>query len=320
MKTSTSISTIALSLNSEGDTAPDWIQLTPAGPKVEGRDGRSWTMANPEAVIDVFEARNSDLPIDFEHATQVKGAKGEAALAIGWINKLEVRNREIWGHVAWNSEGAQAVTSKGYRYISPVFAHAKGGGAILRMVSAGLTNTPNLNLAALNSESSEEETAMDKAILEALGLAEGASNADALIAINKMKTTEETALNRANTPDPAQFVPRADYDLALNKVKSFETEAKAAREAEIKSTIDAAVTDGKIAPSSRDYHTASCRAEGGLELFKSFLDGAPEIAANSQMDGKTIPKGDKAKLSDEEIAACSALGMTHEDFAKAKEE
>ncbi len=310
--------TIALALNASGDAVPDWIQLTPAGPDIEGRDGRKWVLPNPEEVVAAFRRNAADLPVDFEHATQVKGAKGEAAPAVGWIKDLEARSGAIWGRVEWNEVGQQAIASKGYRYISPVFTFKKAAGDILKMLSAGLTNQPNLQLAALNTEGDQEEPAMNKAILEALGLSEGASETDALTAINKLKSDEATARNRAEHPDTSKFVPRADHDLALNKIKKFE-EAETERENEaINAAVDAAIEAGKIAPASRDYHVAACRDEGGLERFQKLVEASPEIAAKSDLDGKTVETQNKTALTDEELATCRALGMSEEDFAAAK--
>ncbi|NCA72629.1 MAG: peptidase, partial [Sphingobacteriia bacterium] len=57
---------------------------------------------------------------------------------------------------------------------------------------------------------------MNPDVLKALGLAEGAAAADAVAAIEKLKTDQQLALNRAQHPDPAAWVPRADHQLALN--------------------------------------------------------------------------------------------------------
>ncbi len=122
-------------------------------------------MTDPDAVVAAFRENGADLPVDFEHATQVKGEKGEAALAIGWIKDLANRDGAIWGQVAWNAEGQRAVASKGYRYVSPVFNFTRTAGNITKMVSAGLTNQPNLQLAALNKQGEPEDHPMDKAAL-----------------------------------------------------------------------------------------------------------------------------------------------------------
>lgn len=326
MTKNTSIQTIALALNATADAVPEWIQLTPAGPAIEGRDGRRWNLSEPETVVAAFREYAADLPVDFEHATHIKGEKGEPAPAVGWIKDLEVRSGAIWARVEWTEEGARVVASKGYRYVSPVFKY-RPTGQISTMVSAGLTNQPNLKLTALNKQDVEggnqEEPAMNKAIFEALGLTEGASDDAVLTAINTLKTDEATARNRAETPDPQKFVPRADLDLAMNKIKGFEDADKARADAAITSAVDAAISAGKIAPAGRDFHVAACRADGGLELFQKMVDGMPEIAAPSGLDKDrpdTQTAANKMSLTDEELATCRALGMSAEDFAAAKAE
>lgn len=311
-----------LALNfSEGETAPDWVELLPAGPSIEGRDGRRWTVTDPASLIRSFNLRGSDLPIDFEHATQLKGAKGEAAPAVGWINGLETRaGGSVWGRVAWNAEGAAAVTSRAYRYLSPVFRFDPKTGGIIGLVSAGLTNQPNLHLVALNAEEPEEEPSdMDKAVLEALGLKADATAADAVVAINRMQQDRETALNAAQHPDPTLFVPKADYQLALNRITDFETADKARADAEITQAVDDAVAAGKIAPASKDYHLASCRAEGGLDRFRTMIAAAPQITAPAAPQKKPDTDGAPSKLSAEELAVCHQLGMDPATFATGKE-
>lgn len=313
------IQTVALALNSEGDAVPAWIQLTPEGPNIDGRDGRKWVLPNPEAVVAVFRDSGADLPIDFEHATEIKGPKGEAAPAVGWIKDLEVRNGAIWAQVEWNEADRQAIASKGYRYVSPVFTFAKATGDILRMLSAGLTNQPNLKLAALNHEGAPEETAMNAAILKALGLKSDASETDVLVAINAMQSDHVTALNNATIPDPGKFVPKADHDLALNRISKFEKAEKATEEVAINTAVDAAIEAGKVAPASRDYHIAACKQDGGLERFQTMVEASPEIAGKSDLD-KNGPAKNKTQLSDEEVAVCKQLGLTEKEFAEAKNE
>jgi phage I-like protein len=312
------LAALPLALNSEGPAgAPDWVQLTPAGPHLPGIDGRAWTMADPEAVIAACRAIRGgtiEIPVDFEHATQVKGAKGEPAPAVGWIREMEARNGAIWGRVEWTDAGRDAVASRAYRFLSPTFDFNRLTGAMRRIVSAGLTNVPNFTMPAMNR--SQEENPMDPEVLKALGLAPDAGPAAAVSAINALKSAEATALNRAETPDPDKWVPKADYELATNRLTDLEAEAKTRAEAEIVAEVDAAVAAGKIAPASKDYHLASCRAEGGLERFRTMIAGAPVIA------GKTTAKADPAptpgKLSADELAVCRQMGMSPEDFAAAK--
>ena len=145
-----------IALNLSGDTAPDWIQLTPPGPRIVGRDGRNWRMTDPAAVVKAFASSSQRPHIDIEHSTQLKGPKGEPAPAVGWIEDMEVRDGALWGRVDWTAEGLNAVSSRAYRYLSPAFTFDRRSNEVLRMVSAGLTNNPNLDMAALNASDDEE--------------------------------------------------------------------------------------------------------------------------------------------------------------------
>lgn len=313
-------SLVGLALNFETGSAPEWVQLTPAGARIRGRDGREWTLPNPQAVVDRFDPAKEP-QIDLEHSSQLLAPNGMPAPAVGWVKALEVRDGAIWGRVEWNAEGAAAVTSRAYRYLSPVFTFDKATREVHRIVSVGLTNTPNLELAALNSAEQKETADMvDPTILEALGLKPTATAADAVLAINRMTEERETALNSAKAaPDPDKFVPMADHQLALNRIAGFEDEAKSRHETAINQAVDDAIAAGKIAPSSKDFHLAACRTEGGLERFEKFVGSAPVIGGGVDLDGKQPAKKPTA-LNAEEKAAALALGISEEDYAKAKQE
>jgi len=303
-----------LALNFESGAVPDWVQLTPPGPAIVGRDGRAWKLSDPAAVAAAFDPAKEP-QIDLEHSSHIAAPQGMPAPAVGWIKELNVRDGALWGRVEWTAEGEATVTSRAYRYLSPVMAVDKKTGEILRIVSAGLTNSPNLEMAALNRATTE--TDMDKAVLDALGLTATATAADAVLAINALKSDKALALNRAEAPDPERFVPKADHVLALNRITAFETEAKARREAEITAAVDAAVTAGKVAPASRDYHLAACRQEGGLERFTAMVGAAPVIAPPSTLDRRT-PDATPGKLTGEELAMCRMMGTDPEKFAAEK--
>jgi phage I-like protein len=303
-----------LALNFESGAVPDWVQLTPPGPAIVGRDGRAWTLSDPAAVAAAFDPAKEP-QIDLEHSSQELAPKGLPAPAVGWMKEIEVRGNTLWARVDWTADGAALVTSRAYRYLSPVMAVDKKTGEILRIVSAGLTNSPNLEMAALNRATTE--TDMDKAVLDALGLTATATAADAVLAINALKSDKALALNRAEAPDPERFVPKADHVLALNRITAFETEAKARREAEITAAVDAAVTAGKVAPASKDYHLAACRQEGGLERFSAMVGAAPVIAGASGLDRRT-PDATPGKLTAEELAMCRMMGTDPEKFAAEK--
>lgn len=315
--------------NPPNNGLPDWVELIPAG-KVQGRDGRGWENGNPQGVIDQFLNSGMDLPIDLEHATELKAPKGEPAPAAGWIKALENREGSVWGKVEWNATGQILVGGKQYRYLSPVILYNKVNGEIAGLTSVGLTNRPNLNLQALNQQQGEsspttgpnpKEQSMDiKALLAALGLPETATASEAISAIKKMKSDMASASNSmAEAADLAKFVPRGEFDQAMNRATTAETiladQKKAFLETAINSEIELALKAGKIIPATVDYHKAQCQQEGGLERFKSYVAAVPAMGGASGLDGKE-PEGQGKALNTEEAQIASMFGNTVEDIKK----
>ena len=310
--------------SSQGSGAPEWVELLPAGPEVEGRDGRRWRLDDAAALARMSLDGSADLPIDYEHATAIKAPQGEPAPAAGWIKELEVRQGALWGRVEWTDRGRAVVEAREYRYLSPVFLHTKGTSPrIVRLLSAGLTNSPNLRLTALNQEG-VDDMKIPKAILTALDLAEDATEEQAVTAVNTIKTERETARNqakeKAENPSLEKFVPRADHDTALARATNAETalaeERRKARDAEIETEITAALEAGKITPATADYHRAQCKAEGGLERFKEYVKAAPEVAGDSGLEGKQPGGGEAKALNADETRIAAMFGNTAEDLKK----
>ena len=307
--------------------APLWVELIPAGEKIVGRDGRTWNNSNPEAIVEAFENNGADLPIDVEHSTEIKGPNGEAAPAMAWIKALDVREGgSVWGLVEWTDDGRWMVESKQYRYISPVFTYSTKSAQVLKLKSAGLTNNPNLHLTALNRRDNEdppkEKTTM-KTLLIALGLSETATEAEALNAFTKLTADQATALNAAKVEagNLDNMVPRADYDVAVNRAQDAEKKIAAAQtEAQdkaIESAINSALESGVITPATKDYHLASCQAEGGLDRFNEFAKAAPKVGeSDGNLDDKNAV--DSTVLSDEDKAVCRLLGIDEADHLKQK--
>jgi len=135
------VAAIHTSLPAEGGL-PTWIQLVPAG-TFSGMDGRGpYKLDDPQTVIRTSLA-DGKLPIDENHATDFALKSGIPSPARGWIIAMEARPDGIWGRVDWTPTGAELVSGRAYRGISPVFECDKNGN-VLRVQRAALTNTPNL--------------------------------------------------------------------------------------------------------------------------------------------------------------------------------
>lgn len=208
-----------------------WIMLLPKG-SFAGRDGRGPYDAGSDADLTEIvkatlqRAGSTELVVDYDHQTMysaVPGVGGRAPAA-GWIKEFEVRDDGLWGRVEWTDAAAQAIRAGEYRYISPVYLHTKTG-KVTRLISAALTNVPNLDLAAVaaRADLTTQEEPMDKIAL-ALGLNQGAGEDAILTAINAVLTST-TAIAAA-----------------LGLDKAAKPEAIAAQAAAIRASVDRVTT------------------------------------------------------------------------------
>lgn len=301
---------LALALAADGG-APEWVQLMPAGPAIQGRDGRAWTM--PDAAALAARSR-TPFAFDWEHGQDLRAPAGEAAPAAGWVEALDVRDGQVWGRVEWTERARSAISAREYRFVSPAFLFSPDG-QVVELIGAALVNRPNFDMAALNSRT---ETPMLKALLAALGLPETATEADAVAALNRQRDELKTALNASATPPLEKFVPRADYDAALNRATAAEAaladQAKAAHEARVQAAIDGALKAGKIAPASKDFYLATCRTAEGFVAFEGFLAAAPSVFGVS--DVETRSGAAATALNAEQKAAAKAMGIGEAEFVK----
>ena len=284
-----------------------WLPLVPPG-VFSGNDGRTWNNSNPDAVVAAF---NKKRPFDVEHATHIKGPKGERAPAVGWILALQNIGGEVWGMVDWNSEGREMLEKKEYAFYSPAFTFDDAG-TVLSIASVGLTNEPNLDqLPALNRE--ETPMPLPVELTQALGLGADADTASALTAINTLKADRQLAMNRAAAgPDLTLFVPKETYELALNRATTAEAKVKETEEAKLGALVDDAIKAAKISPANRDMFLGMCRQDGGVEKFNAFVASAPVIADASAVSTTTQQQG--ATLSKDELALCRAMGVQPETW------
>ncbi|WP_082731139.1 MULTISPECIES: phage protease [unclassified Sphingomonas] len=313
------------------------IQLMPIG-RWFGRDGRGpYELRDQAHARDVIAATlaaagSIDLMIDYDHAAP----KGVSAPAAGWIKQLHAQDDGIWADVEWTPAATAALQAREYRYISPWFTHDKAG-KITRINNAALVNIPNFELAAVAAAAPGDIDTMDiKAILSALGLAEDATQATAIAAIDALKGAK-TALSatasalglaadadasaiataaataKSARPDPAQFVPKASYDALAAQVKDINDERATA-------AVDAAIEKGKVAPSMRQW-ALDYVGDKGLAAFAGYVELAPVLlqpGAAAAGKGPIDPKSDT--LTSEEEAVASQMGLTNEQFLKARKE
>lgn len=170
-------------VGANGEVARE-VKLLPYGNPFYGRDGRGpWVLrdqAHGEQVLALTRETMGrvDMMVDYDHASELAAPEGKGrALAAGWVRELQARDDGIWAKVDWTPQAVAELAARQYRYISPYFRVHKETREVTRLVSAGLTNTPNLELPALASFNGAAARAMltadERAICSMMGVSEG---------------------------------------------------------------------------------------------------------------------------------------------------
>ena len=311
---------------------PDWIQLTPSKGKFEGRDGRKFNIRAPNKIVKEFNASGDHLLLDVDHESEMFFG---STIASGWISKMAVRNGgEIWGQTEFTPSGGQLVINRDFRGISPVLKVTQesfiaflddpsSAMEVEGILSAALTNMPNLRLRSLNTK--KENTMEREVLIKLLGLNAEASDEDITEAITALKDKPEPAAPEPQ-PNASEMVPRADLELVKTKLAEL-TAANAKRdkdafEAECRATVDAASEAGKIAPASKEYHLNTCLSgPTALKAFMEYIGAAVEQVANTQMQQAAASNaggGPPAALTAEERLMCKKLNLKPEEYHAAQ--
>ena len=338
----------ALSAAKVGNT-DGLIKIVPKGQfaPVDGRTDTGvahWTMTASLAqqIIAAFDAGQTDLVVDYEHATLKAAETGQQNPAAGWISKyVWDDDRGLMGEVKWTQRAKDMIDSGEYRYLSPVLEYDTLGN-VRGLHSVALTNSPALAaLSRQNSINPKQETSMNKeALIKLLGLAADADDKAIEAALAEAqeklggKTLAEALAEHKDEPqggeggkgdagkseDNPQGGNADDGEVAELKAQVAALSKKVIA-MEVGGTSDglirAALSDGRLLP----HQEASARqlAAKDPEAFKNLMEGSLKLAALSktQTGGKGAEGGEPA-LTPEEIEVAKQLGISAEDYQKAK--
>ncbi len=315
---------------------PTEIQVIPYGIDIETPKGPfTCDEESEQSVVANFAAQQNDMVIDYEHQTLM----GVEAPAAGWIRTAKLVNKGkegIWAIVDWTERARQYIANKEYRYVSPVFLKRISDNKVIRLINVALTNQPNIDgmVPLINkntafqiehtNQTKEDDTM--KELLKLLGLAETATEADAIAAVNKLKTPVQivankgvlTALGLAETATEAEVtgtimamkqshgqVGTLAQELAGLKTKLGERDA-----AEV---VALAMKEGKITPAQKEW--ADEYAKRNIGGFKVFVAKAPVVVVM----GKTVDDEKHEKgvvLDDTQKQVNKMMGVSDETFKK----
>ena len=280
-----------------------WVQLLPRGRGVP-IDGRAaWSVDDPEGIIAASRvALARGMPVDFNHAMESQDRTVQAPAA-GWIEDLEARADGVLGLVRWTPEGRSRIAGREYRYVSPVFAHGAGR-EITRIIRAGLTNTPALEMAALCSEdgaaSENEGSAIGfddflKMAARTMRLDESADPA----AIMATLLQRLSAAMEGKTADAMPLEQVADFLAGT---------AKAQAERETRAKVAQAIHSGRLPPALEDWGVALAGSD--LAAFRAFVSRSPFSLGGGRLVSPVAPMdSEHARIGSAEAVICAQLGI-----------
>lgn len=317
----TRIAAMSFEFVGQDGVVPTEAHLLPPGP-FRSNDGRpaecaAWQIdaAIAARVIALAAGQRTDIVIDFEHQSLRARDNGRRVEAAGWIPRsMEWREGSgLWATgIRWVGDTADLIAAKKVRYVSALFLYSTVTGEVLEIVSVALTNTPGIDglealadLARTFTHPEEEAAMADDKTIAALTAERDGLNTK-LAALTAERDGLSTQLAALTT----------ERDTLKTQVTTLEQErataALTAEKAKHAEVLAAALTDGRLTPAQKPW-----AAKQSLAALTEYLDATKPlpIAGGPQADGKP---GGGAGLTDAELAMCTRMGVTPEDFKKAK--
>lgn len=259
---------------------------------------------------------------------------------------------------AWTPVAKAHIDADEYRYVSPVINFDPDSGEVIDLQHVSLTNFPDvmqlgavqeavaaLNALSLSSNHQENDLTLLASLLLALGLPNETTETAALTAVTALKAKADAppkAVLPAAVATALGIAADAGETVALSAVTTLKAQSTTGdattlqamqalqgtvaaltakiNDGEVTALVDGALKDGKLLPAQKDW--AIALGKSSLAQLSAFITNAPKVAAGlgatqSGGNGNEGQGGDGA-LTTAEIAMCSALGLTHEQFKAAK--
>lgn len=309
------------------------------------------------AVVQRFDAKKTPPVLDYEHQTLWKEENGQPAPAAGFFRSLEWRDGEgLFAQVELTARAKQYIADGEYRYFSPVFMFDPVTGDVLDIQMGALTNNPAIDgMQALSGRAAatfqlsidppNEEPLVNPlllAVLAALGLAETTTEEQAiaaltahttdLVSLRKQLGLDDTAAcsamvaactglkaKAATATDPSKSVPVAVVEELKGEIAALTARLGERDQQDLEGEISAALGDGRLHKSQEQW--ARDLGKANRASLSAYLSTVKPIAAlsGSQTGGEPPVKDEKTGLNADELAVCTAMGITAEAFKAAKE-
>lgn len=328
---------IAACLFSLSPGADGAIQLFPAGrfdaPRGAMAGAGPWFIdaAVAAALIARVAQRANDIAVDYEHQTLSSVKNGQPAPAAGWLAPANLHWVDGKGLMAadpqWTAKAAAHIAAEEYRYLSPVFSYEPTTGRVLDLLHVALTNNPAIDgmdavllaaATAFNLNPSSQESFMDLKLLTLLGLKDGATPEEVLAATTALHTDRQQLTQQLADKDVAiAAASLTTPETAVAAITGLQAQLAAltaqVNDGQVEEMIAAAKAQGKLLPVQEPWARSLEKS-----ALQAYLDVAQPVAALNaqQSSGRQLDANGVAVLTAEQIAVCSQLGLSHDEFKK----
>jgi len=313
--------------------APKELRLFPMGTIDTSKGPFTFDQQAAALVMAAYQDQGNDLFFDYDHRSLSDMGPPDSGKAAGWFG-LELRPDGLWAvNVRWTPMAQAQIEAGEWRYFSPAFLVDENR-RIRALLNVALTNNPaTKNMTPLvaasarwGREAPSDKDTMNKTLLVALGLAETATDAEALAFAQALTglSRDLLALSGKATPAEALATVKA-WQESHAKLGEVQAQLTQLRAAEDKRAVEEEIRLGKESAKITGANEAKVRALGSAAAIKAFLETAlPVLPANAPpapTGGATTPQGkpweqltraEKHRLYNDDRPAYEALKQDHE--------
>lgn len=297
-----------------------WLLLAPFGDHPHARGLQRFTREAADGMVRFFNSLRGRLARKFGGVPVFIGHPDDPAFAnqpghndtraYAWIQKMDARADGLWVLPKWSEAGRAILTNAFYKYLSPRWAMrplGNGNYAPARLISVGLTNSPNITGEPIANQSQTNTDDTMNELLEKMLTALGFSSDEASGVVNKSEDapTEDAILARTqellatNGDDAVTQLAEANEArfLAENQLADLEKEAAdlAAvathhREAHADLLVANALSDGRIAAHEK---AGWMQRFAGDEDFETVANALAELKPKIKTEAITSDLGQR---------------------------
>jgi hypothetical protein len=327
-------------ISNEFALSADWLKI-PYGDHPHAKAVQRLTRAIAENMVSNFKSFGARLGRFFGGLPIYVGHPDDPALsnqfpdkkAYGWIMDIEAREDGLYLKPKWSGAGEELLANAHYKWFSPFWGCRRAAGAKIvepvRLVSLGLTNTPNIPgiLPLANEEGNKQNEKGDDEVKEflltLLGLANEATDAQIQEAATKLKAdkaaadvalaNEKTARAAAETALANEKTERAAKETELT------TQISNQKKARIELVLANALAAGKITPAQKPQWASDLEKDLDGKLVE-LSNAKPAMNTSSKTGGLGKRNSDAVASRDEATRRDRVITLVNERMQKTGED